>query len=254
MREFKKYFINLGMLIAVAAALALPVISNIKLIRSERFWENLQIGNRINFFTLTFFQSGLFIPLLTGMSAATVLCAELNSGYYKNILLRESQTKYALTTLFWTMLSGGISTALPGITTGIIALFGKPYTGQETYGSGLEFGWMGKYCTLFGGNISILIYIFTLFVFGCVWSTYSLIFAALFKNIYITLAAPFLTTFLFQILLDQMNLSKYAPMNMFGGECTAIPSMSFVMIYEGILFLIFAALFMFVIKRRFRDG
>lgn len=250
MKELKKYFLNSGMLITVVVAALFPFISNLKLIRFGRFTDYLETADRLNFYSLTFMQSGLFIPVLAGLPAATIICVELHSGYSTHILMRESKNRYILKSLIGAMLAGGVGVALPGIATGIIAMFGKAYTGNETYNSLITLGWMSKYSLGLNGNAAILIYIFTLFIFGCVWSTYAQIFAVLFKNIYVTLAAPFLTTFLLQILLNSAGLEKYAPMNMYGDECMAVPSMSFAMIYQGILFTIFAVVFCITARRR----
>lgn len=250
MKEIKKYMFSSGMLITLAVSALFPFVSNLKLIRYGRFLENLKLVYRGQFFISTFWSSGLFIPMLVGLPAVALICVEQSSGYYKNILMRKSKNKYIIHTLLGVMLVSGIGVALPGVFTGIVAMFGRPYMGHEAYSMMNAVGWMEKYSTGLKGSAPILIYIFTMFIFGCVWGIYALIFSVLFKNIYVTLAAPFFTTLVIQILFDHLKLEKYAPMNMLGSECLAIPSMSYAMIYQFIFFVVFSLIYYFVSIRR----
>ncbi|MGN0378122.1 MAG: hypothetical protein ACI4EU_00885 [Butyrivibrio sp.] len=254
MNDFKKYFLNMGMAVTFVAAMIFPLAANFTLIRYGRFAENLRICDRTHFFGLTINNAGLFIPMFTGFPAATILGTELKSGYYQYIVMRKSKVKYIVRTLIMTMLAGGVGTALPGITTAVVSMFAKPYTGNEVYTSILALGWLEKYCSLWNGNVAILIYIFTMFIFGCVWGIFALIFSVLFRNVYITLVAPFFTTFLIQIVFNEAHLEKYSPMNMFGAECFSIPSMSFAMVYEAILAAVFSVIYVLVAERRLDNG
>lgn len=244
MSTFKKNVFSIGLVTAFFVGVVLLVYGNWETISAGRFVDSLEITDRISFFSMSYLASGffLFVPVLAVLPGTSGICQELSSGFFRYELLRETKKKYIWKTVLSNALGGGLGASISAVPFVIISQFGQPYTIErelDKYYSTESFGWMGKFDTIWEGNLVIIVLILLLFLFGAIWSTYALIFAGFTRNIFATLASPFLTCFFIHVIADQLGASGYSPINMLDGTCTEVGSWTHIAIYQGILLLIF---------------
>ncbi|MGN0370003.1 MAG: hypothetical protein ACI4EW_05605 [Butyrivibrio sp.] len=245
MNTIKKNVFSTGLIAAFCIGVILLIYGNMEYVKSGRFFDYIKITDRISFFKMSYLLSGaaLFLPVLSVLPGTAGICTELNSGFVGFELLRETKKKFIWKTIISNALGGGAGTAISAVPFAIIAGFSKPYTVKlkdAGYMSAESYGWMRTFDTVWGGRLVILVLIMLLFLFGAVWSTYSLIFAGFTGNIFAAMASPFLTCFFIHVVMNQTGLDGYSPINMLGGTCTAINSWVHIAIYQGTALLMFA--------------
>ena len=133
----------------------------------------------------------LAVPILAAIPFAASFSEDLKSGFIKQYLTRTDTGSYLFGKGFASMLSGGLAILL-GIITAFFVLFlvlsPLEYFGQKAVESLMPK--VLKYCVIF-------------FICGCLWAGVGLIASALFNNVYLAYAAPFISCYLLIILQER---------------------------------------------------
>lgn len=199
----------------------------------------------------------LFAPALAVLPAATLFCDEYNSGFLKSILMRTDKKKYIIERIICNSISGGFALAIPILLIFVVSLvFGEPYLKSnipENFSTFYEGTVFENIQFIWGGLFVSVITIVLTFIFGMVWANAGLCISAFVTNKYVSLAFPIILYYCASITLYRFNLIMLSPMNTIMPNADKTPSLSFVFVYQFILWCTGATLFAFGIHRRLKN-
>jgi|LSQX01.2.fsa_nt_gb hypothetical protein len=254
-KDLGRSIFSLGMLLSLIIGLALliePEFYTLFPSSNRQYLE--QKDNYINFIFTSLALGGylIFTPLISVLPAVIHFCDELNTGYYKFVVLRKGRTSFIVSRWLSNAIAGGIATAGPIVLMTMIALIRcKPYTQQmmdEGSFSPLHSSIFMPFELLWGGLFPVLMIIAFAFIFGAVWSTIGLAVSTLIPNRYIGLCAPFILFFFLHLLFSFLRLEKFSPVNTVMPDI--LPSFTFLAMYQLVLMAVATLVFWLGAKRR----
>ena len=90
------------------------------------------------------------------------------------------------------------------------------------------------------------------FIFGMVWSSIGMMFAAMIPNRYVALGLPVAIFYGANVVLNALNLTKFSPVNMILLDIQ--DSQAFVLIYQLILLVVSGVIYILVGNRRLKNA
>ena len=90
------------------------------------------------------------------------------------------------------------------------------------------------------------------FVFGMVWSSIGMMFAAMIPNRYVALGLPVAIFYGANVVLNALNLTKFSPVNMILLDIQ--DSQAFVLIYQFVLLVVSGVIYILVGNRRLKNA
>lgn len=249
--ELKRYIISPIFAVAVLAGLAImvyPIFDSLKaiFIRPQSY---LYYINGVH----TFGSFDLFAPVIAAAPCSAAFYNDFGSGYCKFILPRTSRIKYLLSKVFICGITGGLAVFLPNFILFVYLLtFGKPHSSDMNILQGSILGGI-EYAN--NGLNVIMILLLLSFLFGSAWSLIGLTVSAFIPNKYVALVAPFMIYFAMSTTLSLTDDSLvFSPINMLYPNYSQIPSVSFCFIYQLILIVMSAVIFIIRAYRRLKDA
>ena len=186
---------NVKMLLVVAVSFAIlvsPLVTNGMV---EAFFKNGSVNvDLISLQAYPFALSSfvIFAGMFPGIPYAYSYLEERSSGYLKFIRLRMSRKKYAFQKIFYSGLSGGLSMLIPGILIfALVDIMGVDTT-PEQYPTVCDSMIWAPYLFIAGGRLILALKAILLFLFGVMWSEFSLLISQLVRNRYAAFVLPFI--------------------------------------------------------------
>jgi hypothetical protein len=180
-------------------------------------------------------------------------CDEYNSRYSHLIVSRIGVRRYVLSRLLSASISGGVAVALPvAILALVCCVYGVPTIDpaatplSDTFWRGMLGIWEGRFVVLMEVPVA--------FLFGMVWMTVGLAVSSFIPNRYASLSIPFLLYFALFLILYRLRLVIISPVNMILPHLDQLPSLLYVIAYQGILLLAASAAFLFRAAGRLRNA
>ncbi len=249
--ELKRYIISPIFAVAVLAALAImvhPIFESLKSIFTIP-QSYLYYISGIH----TFGSFDLFAPVIAAAPCSAAFYNDFGSGYCKFILPRTSRIKYLLSKIFTCGITGGLAIFIPNFILYIyLFAFGKPHSSDMNI---LQGSILGAFEYTNNGLNVMIILLFLSFLFGFAWSLIGLTVSAFIPNKYVALVAPFMIYFALSTMLSLTDESLvFSPINMLYPNYSQIPSVSFCFIYQLILIVTSAVIFIIRAYRRLKDA
>lgn len=200
---------------------------------SEAFVEKPN-GTFLQFLSVPFAASDYtpFAAIFCVLPFSGSFCEDYNSGYFKFIILRTGEKKYAYSRCILVMLSGGIMMA---ITVSIViltcAFFSNMPETVDTAAFMRTSIWASMGILIKHQWILAILKILLAFLFGSAWAMTGLLISVLYINRYVTCIAPFV---IYQILWFLLEGNAFNPVYLLRGDSNFIPSFSFIVIYQMI--------------------
>lgn len=253
-KDLSRSIFSLGMLLSLIIGAALLIEPDFRYIFMAGSREFTGKNDYINFIFSSLALGGflIFTPIISVLPAVIHFCDELNTGYYKFVVLRKGSTSFIVSRWLSNAIAGGVATAGPIVVMTFIALIRcKPYTQQmmdQGSFSPLHHTIMKPFELVWGGLFPLLMIIVFGFVFGAVWSTVGLALSTLIPNRYIGLCAPFIFFFFLHLLFSFLRLETFSPVNTILPDI--LPSFWFLAVYQLILMAVATVIFWIGAKRR----
>lgn len=245
--ELKRYIISPLFAVAVIASLALmiyPIFGNL-----THIFDNpqpyLYYINGIH----TFGTFDLFAPAIAAIPCGAAFYNDYGSGFCKFILPRTSRLKYLLVKTFTCGITGGLALFMPNfLLFSILLLFGNSHSSELNLLQGSVLG------SIEHANV-ILVLLLLAFLFGAVWALMGLAVSAFIPNKFAAAASPFMIYFALSTALSlDDSCFIFSPMNMLYPNASAIPSVTFCVIYLLVLIVVSAAVFILRAYRRLKNA
>lgn len=197
----------------------------------------------------------LFAPVLAVLPAATIFCDDYNSGYIKNILMRQGKNQYITDTLICSSVAGGLAILLPSFLVYTFFVFiGMPnlpenvpansttFLDQSVF-SGVQFWW--------GGCYMVILLLILAMLFGATWSNIGLCISSFIPNRYVALATPFAIYYAAHIFCYRIDkFIAFSPANMLMPIGAFLPNILFPFAYQFALLMLSIVCFQKVAMRR----
>lgn len=243
-QDLKRSFVNVGFLAGLLAVTWILV---------DAVFQAPLDRSRSSYFILANVESasgfGPFAAVFPSLAYASVFCEEYNSGYVRMIFTRMSYKKFGVMRLITTALSGGSMLAVPvSLALGMAYGFGIPGIPEGSDAGMLDLAIEFTYIESYGDGFIFVWKVILTFLFGCIWALAGLAFAVWIPNKYVSLIAPF-------VLYESMwvgfyNLPLLNPIWLRRG-LDNYPLSAFM---ECVYILLAAAVVLWGLKRRFRNG
>lgn len=249
--ELKRYIISPIFLIAVLAAFAIMIYPNresLKYIFEFPQSYLYYVGSVHTFGTFD-----LFAPAIAAIPFGAAFYNDFKSGYGKFILTRTSRSKYLAAKVLSCGITGGLAIFLPNLLFDIFLwIFARPQTESDNKAFPQEA--IAKLESLNGGLNLMLILLALAFLFGAAWALVGLAVSAFIPNKFAAYASPFMIYFAASLILAQSEETlKFSPINMLYPNYRGIPSMWFCFIYQSVLIIAAAVIFVFRANRRLKN-
>lgn len=210
-------------------------------------------GSFFQFLSVPFGMSDFspFAAIFCVLPFADSFCDDYNSGFVIAICARISAKKFSLRRSLTVALSGGI-TMVATILIPIIAcalLANQPDT-EETVRFMNKSIWARTDLILrFHGLVLLALKVLLAFLFGCLWALVGLAISTFLTNRYVTYIAPFV---IYQGLWFLLSETAFNPVYFLRGDSDFIPSLWFMLCWQGFLIAVFFTLSVLGIKRKVR--
>lgn len=254
-QDLKRSVLSVGMLLSLLIGFALLIEPEFMAVVSFAGGAYTgKISNYINFIFTSLALGGylIFTPLISVLPSVIHFCDELNTGYYRFVILRKGRASFIFSRWLSNAIASGIATAGPLVLlTAISLICCEPYTQQmmeDGIFSPLHNTILAPFELTWGGLFPVAIIILLAFVFGAVWGTVGLALSSLIPNRYIGLCAPFIVFFFLHLLCSFLRLERFSPVNMILPDI--LPSFLFLGIYQLLLMAIATTVFCFGAQRR----
>lgn len=249
--ELKRYLVSPIFAVTVIAALAIivyPIFDNLK-----RIFNNPQSYLFYISGVHTFGTFDLFAPAIAAIPCSTAFYNDYGTGYCKFILPRTSRLKYLLSKVIICGITGGLALSIPIFLLYVFLwLFGNPHTSDMNLLQGSVLGNI-EYANN-GLNVMIVLLALT-FLFGIAWSLVGLTVSAFIPNKFAAIAAPFMIYFALSTVLSlDDTMFVFNPMNMLYPNALNIPSIVFCFIYQIVMIIISASIFIIRAYRRLKNA
>lgn len=208
-------------------------------------------GSFFQFLSVPFGMSDFtpFAAIFCVLPFADSFCDDYTSGYVNAICIRISTKKYAFQRSLTVALSGGITMAatviIPILACAILA--NQPDT-EETVQFMYKSIWARMDLILrFHGLVLLVLKVLLAFLFGCLWALVGLAISTYLPNRYVTYIAPFVG---YQGLWFLLSETAFNPVYLLRGDAEFIPSLWFILCWQGFLIAVFYTLSILGIKKK----
>ena len=208
-------------------------------------------GSFFQFLSVPFGMSDFtpFAAIFCVLPFADSFCDDYSSGFINLICARVGTNKYSLQRSLSVALSGGITMTatiiMPILACAILA--NQPDT-EETVQFMYKSIWARMDLILrFQGLVLLALKIILAFLFGCLWALVGLAISTILTNRYVTYIAPFV---IYQGLWFLLSETAFNPVYYLRGDADFIPSLWFVLCWQGFLIVAFFIVSVLGIKRK----
>ncbi len=215
-----------------------------------------EIGMNMGFYTLFSYSWAAsdftpFAALFAVLPYADSFCDDYNSGYSTAITILLGVDKYSFRRAISVAISGGIVMAiLVMITIVVCDLFSNSPDVPDNTDFMFNTIWakMGI-LFLYNGLVFKTLKVLVAFLFGSLWALVGLAISTVVINKYVTNIAPFV---LYQIIWFLLPEQRWNPVYLLRADSNFIPSLWFVLLYQGSLIIVFFTLSVLGIRRRIK--
>ena len=240
--ELKRAFKSRKLLIALLAGMIIAVWHYVQyvlpLIKAEEFEEEIYYPVTVfeswmggNSYTLQQYLLFIIFPILAVLPFGTSYYEDKKSGEYKNIVTRVEKKEYIKAKYKAVFLSAGVVTLFPLVLSLLLTSATLPSLLPQAATYSFQI-----HNTNFGHQL--------FFIFAGAFAGIALAASTFAGNICIVLAAPFVTGMFLMVMMNMLNIGKYAPVYFlnpgYGMENPLIPlaQLAILLIYVGIAFII----------------
>ena len=255
--ELKRAFKSRKLLIALLAGMIIAVWHYVQyvlpLIRAEEFEEEIYYPVTVfeswmggNSYTLQQYLLFIIFPILAVLPFGTSYYEDKKSGEYKNIVTRVEKKEYIKAKYKAVFLSAGVVTLFPLVLSLLLTSATLPSLLPQaaTYSFQIHNTNFGHQLFFTHPYLYIILYLVFDFIFAGAFAGIALAASTFAGNICIVLAAPFVTGMFLMVMMNMLNIGKYAPVYFlnpgYGMENPLIPlaQLAILLIYVGITFII----------------
>lgn len=255
--ELKRAFKSRKLLIALLAGMIIAVWHYVQyvlpLIRAEEFEEEIYYPVTVfeswmggNSYTLQQYLLFIIFPILAVLPFGTSYYEDKKSGEYKNIVTRVEKKEYIKAKYKAVFLSAGVVTLFPLVLSLLLTSATLPSLLPQaaTYSFQIDNTNFGHQLFFTHPYLYIILYLVFDFIFAGAFAGIALAASTFAGNICIVLAAPFVTGMFLMVMMNMLNIGKYAPVYFlnpgYGMENPLIPlaQLAILLIYVGITFII----------------
>lgn len=190
-----------------------------------------------------------FAAVFCVLPFADSFCDDYNSGYVNAVCTRSGVKKYSVLRSLTVAISGGITmAAIVAVTILTCALLASQPDTAETVQFMRNSIWAKMDLILrFNGMVLVAVKVILAFMFGCLWALVGLAISTVFVNRYVTYIAPFV---IYQGLWFLLPESPLNPVYLLRGDSNFIPSLWFMLCWQGFLIAVTFVLSAWGIKRK----
>ncbi|MCQ2535221.1 MAG: hypothetical protein MJ172_11750 [Clostridia bacterium] len=190
-----------------------------------------------------------FAAIFCVVPFADSFCEDFNSQNYYLINSRIGSKKYSIMRTLSVALSGGITMAtIVAIVIAICVVLANAPDTEETTSFLYRSIWNREgIMLLYNGYLFYALRVLLAFLFGAVWATIGLFISTIVTNKYVTLITPFI---IYQIAWYSLPGKMINPVYLLRANFEGIPSLSFVILYQSFLILLFYTLSVLGIRAR----
>ena len=198
----------------------------------------------------------IFAPILAALPSAIMFCEDYNSGYIRNILVKKKKKEYIKETLICSTVSGGLAIFIPMFILMLYCLITGELNVQgasqfDTLLSGTIFD---NIQYIWNGLFVAIVFLILAFLFGAVWSNFSLMVSSIKPNRYVSLVAPFSIYYFLHLIFYRMgDLVIFSPLTMLLPTVVFLPNMFYPCIYQIVILVGASVVFSILAKRRLKD-